>query len=80
MQFDLTIPNDKAEIIIEAVCATYNYQPVINEEPNPEAPEDFAKRMVVEFIQTITKNYITDKAIAQARQEVEQSIDLSGIN
>jgi hypothetical protein len=80
MEFNLTIPEEKAEIIIGAVCSTYGYQAVINNEPNPEKPEDFAKRMVVEFIQTITKNYITDKAIAQAREQVEQSIDLSGIN
>ena len=62
MDITLTIPDDKAQLIITAFCDTQGYVETATDDtgspiPNPETRAAFTKRMVAHYIKTIVNMY-----------------------
>ena len=75
MDVTLTIPNDKAALIVDAFCELGNYQDEIDviddvtkeisQIPNPETKAQFTKRQIIGLIKKTVKRHLhqTDETI-----------------
>ena len=70
--FTVTIPDDKKDEIIDAICANYRYQETVTdpeglEIPNPMTKAQFAKRKLAEFVKENLKSYKVSQVVETAR-------------
>lgn len=70
----LTIPNDKINLVVDAICVTRGYQETIDEEPNPETKPQFAKKVIGGYVRDIVKAY--EKRLHEA-EFVETEISIT---
>jgi hypothetical protein len=54
---------------IEALCGNYYYQEMIDEKENPESREDFAQRMVDEFVEGNVRAYELNLVKTRAEED-----------
>lgn len=78
----LTIPDEKMSMVIESICANYNYQATIQQPdgsmiPNPETKAQFAKKIVAFFIKENVKAYKANQAAQEARNAALNNPDNS---
>lgn len=71
--------------VVTDICGYFNYQSVLvdmlgNRTPNPETPNQFARRMVVETIKSWVTTYESQQAAATATQNATQSASTVGIS
>lgn len=74
MEIKLTIPDDKKDELLDAVCNTYSYQEMVGEngdEKNSETKEQFVKRHLVEHLQEIYKAWKKDDLIKNIDENIE---------
>jgi len=64
MKIEFNVPDDKAPILVDALCSIYGYSEFSKdtigeptEERNPETRAEFAKRMTIQFWQESVKAY-----------------------
>ncbi len=55
MNLTIVIPDDKIQLVVEAICSTQGYQVIYGGEPNPETRAQFAKRMIIEYIKSMVR-------------------------
>lgn len=73
-----TFDDQEFETIIEAVCATYGYQPTITDPanrrgpqlPNPQTKAEFTRAHVIGHLHQIMQDYLHQQAIAAARKTI----------
>lgn len=89
MEFNLNIKEENIADVFNAFADKYNYQSEIQVEeedfetksiPNPETIDMFCKRMVVDHIKTITKDYLLKKARYQAEAIINEQLSEVEIN
>lgn len=53
MIVSITIQDAKLQRVVNAFARKYNYQPLINRLPNPESKQQFAIRMMREYVRGV---------------------------
>lgn len=71
----ITIPDDKASDIRDALCSTYGWTT-----ESGLTKTQFSKKVVAEFVKGVYQNYTIDQAAEQARQNVKVTIANVDIN
>lgn len=64
---------------VDAVCANHGYQATIDGSPNPETRNQFAKRMLANWVKSQVVLYETSLAANQARVTAQASAELLNI-
>jgi hypothetical protein len=57
LTFTFDTGNVPTSEIVDALCATYNYQDTIDGQPNPETKAQFARKMVARMIGDVVRGY-----------------------
>jgi len=65
----ITINNAQLATVVDAMASVNNYQDLINGLPNPESKNDFARRMLVEYVKNTCKAYTTSQSVEVARTQ-----------
>ena len=66
-QIIFNIPDTELNRVVDCITGQYNYQPVINGQPNPETKGVFTKRMIKHFIINTVRAYETNKIVDSTR-------------
>jgi hypothetical protein len=79
---DITITLTPAAALtraVDAICALYGYQTLINGNPNPETRNNFAKRIVAEWVKAQVVQYESGVAMESARVTAKASAEALSI-
>lgn len=84
-QIIITIPDAQITRVVTDICGLFGYQATFTDitgavTPNPETPNQFAKRMVVETVKSWVKTYEMQQAAAQANTTAAASADQVGVS
>lgn len=63
----ITIPNEIAVRVNDAIAGMYGYQDTIDGEPNPQTKAQFSKQQVINFLKETVKAYEANLASEAAR-------------
>ena len=81
----INIGDTDIQRVVSDICGFFNYQAVLtdffgNQTPNPETPNQFARRMVVQTIKSWVTTYESQQAAAAATASATQSASQVGIS
>ncbi len=76
----LTVPDDIAPRVVDAVCARYGYSDTITDDqgnviPNPTTKAAFMRVVLYQFLKRTVIVYESDKAGQEAQQTAEQAAE-----
>lgn len=82
---NITIADADLSRVVTDVCGFWGYQAVLtdmlgNQTPNPETPNQFARRMVIQTVKGWCKTYEQQQAATTAATSAGAAADGLGIN
>lgn len=81
----ITIADADLSRVVTDLCGFYGYQATLtdilgNTTPNPETPNQFARRMIVQSIKSACATYESQQAAATASGNAVNSANLLGVS
>lgn len=77
-EIKLTIPNDKIDQIVSALCREGEYQAILDDgTPNPMSRNEFAKWMVIRFVKQTVQKWSRIDGIRAIESTISQNSDIS---
>jgi hypothetical protein len=80
MVLRFNIPDDKVDLLIDAICSNYAYVDTMPDgTPNPTTKAQFAKAMIVQYLRDQLKIYITKTEQNNLSTTVETQVNAANI-
>lgn len=73
----LTIPNDKVARIVDAICARYGYQELINGVANTQTKSQFTKEWMIKQLKNAVKEHEQATANATIKTDVDTNLNIT---